>query len=203
MDNSDNRDWVGGKKSVYTTLGASSHSKDERENRDYYATDPVAMELLLAEETFARKVWEPACGEGHLAKVLEAHGYAVLSSDIVYRGYGNPEPYNFLSPGPNGFDGDIITNPPYRHALEFVEKALDIVEDGNKVAMFLKLQFLEGKGRKRFFKKYPPKIIYVSSSRIKCAKNGDFDSMQSSAVAYGWFIWEKGYTGEPVIRWIN
>ena len=49
------------------------------------------------------------------------------------------------------------------------------MDDGNRLALFLKVQFLEGKKRKELFSKYPPKVIYVSSSRIKCAKNGDFD----------------------------
>ena len=84
-----------------------------------------------------------------------------------------------------------------------MEKALQIVQEGSKVAMFLKLTFLEGKARKELFQKYPPKTVYVSSSRIKCAMNGDFDSIGSSATAYAWFIWEKGYDGDTIIKWFN
>lgn len=72
--------------------------------------------------------------------------------------------------------------------------------------MFLKVQFLEGKKRKKLFEKYPPKIIYVSSSRLLCAKNADFEGMikgGGSAVAYAWFIWEKGYKDHPIIKWFN
>jgi hypothetical protein len=71
--------------------------------------------------------------------------------------------------------------------------------------MFLKIQFLEGKKRKILFEKFPPKTVYVSSSRILCAPNGDFESMKKngSAVAYCWFIWEKGFNGDPVIKWFN
>lgn len=103
-------------------------------------------------------------------------------------------------------EGDIITNPPYKYAIDFIYKALSIIPDGHKVAMFLKIQFLEGKERKELFRVYPPKIVYVSSSRILCAKNGEFKKMISgggSAVAYAWFLWEKGYNGETIIRWIN
>jgi hypothetical protein len=101
------------------------------------------------------------------------------------------------------WEGDIITNPPYSKALEFVEHSLDIISSGHKVAMFLKLTFLEGKQRAKLFKENPPKRIWVSSSRLKCAKNGDFDNIGSSATAYAWFIWEKGYKGYPEIRWFN
>lgn len=73
---------------LFVTLGASSHSNTDREKNDYYATDPVAMELLLDLEQFATDIWECACGAGHLSKVLEKHGYNVTSTDLVYRGYG-------------------------------------------------------------------------------------------------------------------
>ena len=101
------------------------------------------------------------------------------------------------------FDGDIITNPPYKYAKEFVEHALDLVPNGHKVAMFLKFTFAEGKARKQLFLEQPPKTVYASSSRLICAKNGDFDSISSSAVAYAWYVWEKGYTGETVLKWFN
>lgn len=201
--NPQSKDWVGNMNSIYRTLGASNHTEKEREQHDYYATEPKAMELLLAEEQFAPVIWECACGEGHLSKVLEANGYEVISTDLVYRGFGDSEPLDFLKETLDGFEGDIITNPPYKYALDFVKKALESVQQGRKVAMFLKLQFLEGKTRKQFFLENPPKVIYVSSSRLICAMNGEFDKISSSAVAYTWFVWEKGFHGDPVIKWIN
>lgn len=102
--------------------------------------------------------------------------------------------------------GDIITNPPYKIAKEFVEHSLAIAETGSKVAMFLKLTFLEGKERRKMFDKYPPKVVYVASGRLQCAKNGDFETYSAgvgTAVAYAWYIWEKGYTGETTLRWFN
>ena len=79
------------------------------------------------------------------------------------------------------------------------------MQHGAKVAMLLKLTFLEGRERRALFRDYPPKRVYVSSRRIMCAKNGDFASMtgKSSAMAYAWFVWEKGYKGETVVRWFN
>lgn len=70
----------------------------------------------------------------------------------------------------------------------------------------LKFSFLKEKARKELFKKYPPKCVYVSSSRILCAKNALFDEMRAgggSAVAYAWYEFEKGYTGESKLKWIN
>ena len=76
-------------KAVFTPLGASNHSTSEREPHDYYATDPKAAELLLAVEDFSQVIWEPACGEGHLSKVFEQAGHTVISTDLIYRGYGS------------------------------------------------------------------------------------------------------------------
>ena len=158
-------------------------------------------------EDFSPYIWECACGEGHLSKVLSERGYKVKSSDIIDRGYMGTQIVDFLSVTKADIDKDytrdIITNPPYKYAKEFVNHALDISMDSTKVAMFLKLTFLEGKARRELFEKYPPKIIYVFSSRVKCAKNGDFSSAGSSAVAYAWFIWEKGFKGDPIIRWLD
>ena len=178
---------------------------EERHSEDYYATEPKALELLLEQEEFSKTVWEPAVGGGHLAEVLKSHGYNVVCSDIVDRGYENTMLIDFFKDGYN-MGCDIITNPPYKYAKEFVEKALELVGSGGKVAMFLKLTFLESKKRRELFEKYPPKVIYVSSSRLQCAKNGDFATYKQgvgTAVAYAWFVWEDGWQGEPVVRWLN
>lgn len=185
---------------LFLRLGASNHSGHERQKDDYYATEPKAVELLLEVEKFCPNILEPACGEGHISKVLIKNGYNVKSVDLIDRGYG--EVGDFLSPEVSKWKGDVITNPPYKCAQEFIEKALDIIPKGNKVAMFLKIQFLEGKRRKKLFKKYPPKRIWISSSRLQCGMNGKF-SHNSSAIAYAWFVWEKGYKGDTIISWIN
>lgn len=176
---------------------------EEREEHDYYATDPNAVELLLELETFEKNIWECATGENHIADVLKANGYNVRTSDLIIRKNGI-EQLDFLKSN-EIWEGDIITNPPYKYATEFIYKALESVKEGNKVSMFLKLQFLEGKERKKLFQKYPPKTIYVSSSRLRCAKNGDFDNKKhwSSAVCYCWYIWIKGYNGITELKWFN
>ena len=197
-------DWVGNANSIFKTLGASNHTDYERESNDYYATEPKAAELLLEVEDLHTAIWECACGEGHLAEVFKRHGYTVKATDLIDRGYGCGG-VDFLKENIR-FYGDIVTNPPYKYAREFVEHAIDTVADGYKVCMFLKLQFLEGKARRALFDTYPPKRIYVASGRLLCAKNGDFEKMKAgggSAVAYAWFVWEKGYTGDTVVKWIN
>ena len=186
---------------VYTTLWARNLATLERHKEDFYATEPKATELLLEVEKFKDTILEPACWMGHISEVLKKHWHNVISYDLIDRWYGETKDCFDIKENHN----DVISNPPYKIAREFIEHLLDISDDGVKVAMFLKIQFLEWKARKEFFKKYPPKVIYVSSSRLYCAINGDFSFREkvSSAVAYGWFIWEKGFTWEPTIRWIN
>ena len=199
------KDWTGDRRSIYKMLGASNHTKKERQNEDYYATDPKAAKLLLGLEDFSSDIWECACGEGHLSKVFQDAGYNVRSTDLIDRGFGETG-VDFLSIDNIHWNGDIVTNPPYKYAQEFVEKSLTIIPDGKKVAMFLKIQFLEGKGRKNLFLSHPPKTVYVSSSRLLCAKNAEFKKMiegGGSAVAYAWYVWEKGYKGETVLKWFN
>lgn len=199
------KDWVGNSKTTFVQLGASSHSEVERETNDYYATDPNTLRIFL--KALARdnlkintNVWECACGEGHLSEVLHGDGYIVVSTDLIDRNYGTPN-VDFLKQTEK-WKGDILTNPPYKYAKEFVEHSLELIEDGQQVIMLLKIQFLEGKDRRKFFEKYPPKYVYVNSSRQTCYLNGDMSKKLSSASCYCWFIWEKGFKGEPLIRWV-
>jgi len=197
------KDWTGSQSSVFKTLAASNHTDAERKAFDYYATHPVAGELLMMIEKFSQQIWEPACGEGHLSSVFTELGFDVKSTDLVNRGFG--EQMDFLSINNTEWIGDIITNPPYSYAKEFIQKALSIIPDGNKVAMFLKITFLESQNRAQFFRDTPPIRIWVSSNRIPCAKNGDFvqASKDGSAVCYAWFIWKKGFQGKPTVDWFN
>lgn len=198
------KDWTGNSKAVYSTLAASNHSETERVDNDYYATPPKAVEELLKREQFNHYVWECAVGGGHIADVLKQNGFDVRCSDIVDRGYTDTEVADFLHTerDKNDFARDIITNPPYSMATEFVKHALDISMDATKVAMFLKIQFLESKKRYELFKEYPPKRVYVFVNRVNCGKNGVFGK-ESSAVCYCWFVWEKGFKGKPMIDWIE
>ena len=197
-------------RTMFRIIGASNHTEQDREKNDYYATDPIAVNKLLAVERPNRQIWECACGEGHLSRRLTEFGFKVHSTDIQDRGYEHFDgELDFLTAKNAPFEGyyfDILTNPPYRYAKEFVEKALDLLPNGCRCYMFLKLTFLEGKARYAdLFMRTPPRRIYVFSERVLCAKNGDFEKVREggcSAVAYAWFVWQKGFQGEPTIGWI-
>lgn len=198
------------KDAIYKTIGASNHTDKEREKDDYYATDPIAIDKLLKVETPYDHIWECAAGGGHLASRLKELNFQVTTSDIIERNYKLDFTHDFLKISQCGLgvneEYDILTNPPYKNAKEFVLHALNLIRNGRKVYMFLKLTFLESKARyKELFSKYPPKKVYVFSERVLCAKNAEFQKMKDgggSAVAYAWYVWEKGYQGKTEIEWI-
>jgi hypothetical protein len=200
------KDWTGNTKSMFTMLGSSSHALEDRQQHDYYATEPKAIELLLEFETFNKNILEPCVGQGHLAEVLKEKGYNLSCYDLIDRGYPGTTTKDYLNLVDDPlefFDGDIITNPPYSMCNEFIARSLELIPSGNRVAMFMGLNFVEGKKRKEFLQKYPIHTIYVSSSRLNCAKNGDFVKYTSSAKCYAWFIWVKGYKGKTNFEWFN
>lgn len=196
------KDWTGNKATAFSTLGASNHSSYERQEHDYYATDPVAIDMLAQTGFFSgvKTVWEPACGGGHLSKRMIDLGLKVISTDLYDQGFGE-RGIDFLSSTTSIADS-IVTNPPYKYALEFCKKCIELRVP--KFAMFLKLTFLEGQKRQPFFTDYPPRYVAVCVNRVQCALNGDADMFaKSSAACYAWFIWKKGYTGKPEILWIR
>lgn len=203
------KDWIGNGNSIFKTLGASNHTDKERQTDDFYATDPSAIDLLLSytDIVLPKKIWEPSCGMGHLSRRLVERGYDVMSTDLVYRGYGEGG-VNFFEQLvlPRCDIGCILTNPPYKYATEYVTHALSLLRDGGLLCLFLKTTFAEGSERyKRIFSITPPQFVLQCVKRVLCAKNGEFDYMRAhggSAVSYAWWVWQKGYKGKTTLDWI-
>lgn len=185
-----------GSRNVYVTLGASNHSDTERHPDDLYCTHPDAVHELMRLERFSGRVWEPCDGLGHISDALASYGLDVRRSDLHTRGR-DIERVDFLAQT-ESFDGDIITNPPYSCATAMVRKAIDTVTAGHKVAMWLRILYLESMERKALFTQHPPRRVWVSSRRIPCGKDGHFGA---SAQGYAWYVWEKGWRGVTALGW--
>ena len=184
-----------------TSLSGTSVSRVRVEN-DYYATPTESTKALLNEENFVGSILEPCCGEGHISKVLKEYGYDVISNDLVDRGYGE---YNQDYLASTNLKADnVITNPPFKYAKEFIEKSLQ--DTTGKVAMFCKIQLLEGVSRKELFENTPLKTVYVFSKRQNPLRNGspvdENGKKWSSTMCFAWFVWEHGYEGNPQIKWL-
>lgn len=179
------------------SIVGSSRNNGERDADDFYPTPAYAVEELLKREVFIGNVWECACGEGDISQVLKKAGYEVISTDLIDRGYG--EQIDFLKS--NLIADNIITNPPYKIALDFVLKAKK--QSTKKIAMFLKTVWLESESRYDMFqdKEFPLKKIYQFSKRVTLYKSG-IKMKNSGMIAYAWYVWDKEYKGNPTIDWI-
>lgn len=171
---------------------------------DFYATPSEATEALFEVEKFWGNVVEPACGNGMMSEIIKKYN-KVSSSDLYDRGYGYIG-IDFLTNDKHFMyqPQNIITNPPFSLFQEFAERALKMATD--KVALFGKLQALEGQKRATFMENSPLKTVYVFKKRINPMRNGisvdESGKKWASTMAFAWYVWEKGYKGEPVIRWI-
>ena len=189
---------------------AGGNPAAQRVENDFYATNPKAVNMILNKYNFyAQNILEPCVGQGHIAHVIDEfynHSKNITAIDIVDRGYPNTIVTDFLNyQTEKRYDG-IITNPPYSLAKEFVEKGMELLTDNGQMLMFLKIQFLEGAKRKDFFKKYPPKYIYVFTNRMATWNNGEpldpKGKRWATTMCHAWFIWEKNSMTEPIIRWL-
>lgn len=165
---------------------------------DFYQTPEWAIKALLTRiDINNKKVVEPCCGNGAIAKLIpNCVGFDIRTDDNVWGIKGK----NIFEARDKCCD-IIITNPPYFCAQEIIEKSLNMAKD--RVYMLLKLQFLESSSRYEFFQNTPLKNVYVFCKRITMYPGNDEKPKNSGQIAYAWYEWEHGYNGKPMIEWIK
>lgn len=173
---------------------------ETREKDDYYPTPPAGTRALLSVEKFEGAIWEPACGAGDMSRVLESAGYDVISTDLVDRGYGQPRQDFLMEWAPRA--PNIVTNPPFKLAEEFVLKALAL--STGKVAILARLAWLEGKQRRELFENTPLARVWVFAGRLHMQK-GEIAGASGAGgmLAFAWFVWEHGHKGPPALGWVS
>lgn len=198
---------------------AGGNPERGRVEYDYYATNPKDVSNFL--KTLHRdgvvfpgsSFLEPCTGGGHIVEACKSSTYLPTGQqwttiDLVDRGYPLSAQGDFLLMNfSDTFDG-IITNPPFALAAEFIDKCMHILSEDGMLAMFLKIQFLEGENRRELFHRYPPRYVYVLRSRTSTWNNGmefnpDNGKPWAGVITYCWYVWQKGSTAEPVIRWVD
>ena len=185
--------------------GNNPDNKRERPEHDFYATPSCSITSILKKVILTGTILEPACGDGTISKILRVHypHSIIVSTDLIYRGYGVGD-VDFLTHDFGQKYDNIITNPPFKYAKEFIEKGLEWSTD--KVVMFAKIQLLEGKSRFKMFEKSPLKYVYVHSERQSPWMNGnplnEKGKKWNSAMCFAWFVFQHKYKGEPIIRWL-
>lgn len=187
-------------------VGSERSDGSEREENDYYATDKKAILDLAKFENIYGNVWENAVGEGNLYyEILKLPNVTkVIGTDLIDRTNGEFDCKDFLQHDTKTTNTEIdwiITNPPYKFGKEWVEKSIQSVKDNGKVALLMKLVWLESESRYNMFKTLPLKSVYVYSKRLGVYKN-NIKTKNSGIIQYAWFVFDKEYIGKPTIDWI-
>jgi hypothetical protein len=177
----------------------------ERSANDFYCEPRWAVDALLDVERFDGLVWDPAAGRDNIPQACRARDIQAIGSDLVARGEATVyAPLDFLGaadaprfPRPE----NIISNPPYAFAEAFIERALSLAS--RKVAMLLRLSFLEGQRRGEMFQRTPLARVWVFSSRVSMPPGDVAVEANGGAVAFAWFVWEHGHSGPPSLGWLR
>lgn len=182
-----------------------SQRTEAKDSADDFPTPPWAtrglVEYILEDKDSLAKLtcWEPACGAGHMSKVLKEYFGSVRSSDAYEYNYGEILDFITSPIQPESYDW-VITNPPFRHAEEFVLRALMIAKNG--VAILARSVFLESSGRYRaIFRDNPPTKFAQFTERVPMVK-GRLDKKASTATGYAWLVWEKTNIQHPRLMWV-
>ncbi len=171
---------------------------------DLYETPDVAVHALMRVEKLPEVVWECACGPGRIVNVLRNAGHKVYATDLV--DYGCPDSESgvdfLMEKAPSFAVGAIVTNPPYKLANQFVAHALALGLP--KVVMLLRLAFLESNRRSAILDGGLLARVYIFRKRLPMMhRDGWAGRKASSAICFGWFIWELGHSGPAELHRIS
>jgi hypothetical protein len=189
----------------YQSHAVSAQRIEPADSPDDFPTPPWATRALLEHVLNDKRrlagmtCIEPACGAGHMAKVLKEYFADVRSYDAYDYGYGSIRDFLTYPHEARACDW-VITNPPFQSAEEFVLRAFKVARKG--VAILARTVFLESVGRyNTIFKDFPPTKFAQFTERVPMIK-GRLDAKATTATAYAWFVWEKDHTVAPRLVWV-
>lgn len=175
----------------------------ERGN-DVYQTPPEAVEALLRAENLPSIIWEPACGPGSIVRVLRSSGRQVYATDLV--DYASPDQdqfgWDFLMETqlPLGVEA-VVTNPPFKNANEFVEKALSLCP---RVYMLLRLAFLESERRSQILDGGQLARVHVFRNRLPMMHREGWEGPKSgNSMCFACFVWDIDHDGPASLNRIS
>lgn len=179
---------------------------EAKDSRDDFPTPPWATRALLEHVILPRmpeltnqSCLEPACGAGHMDKVLREYFGSTAASDVFDYGYGKVADFRSAPHGVASFDW-VITNPPFNLAEDFIDRSRKIARRG--VAILARTVFIESVGRfERLFSPHPPAIFAQFVERVPMVK-GRLDKKASTATGYAWFIWLNEDVRSTELVWI-
>jgi hypothetical protein len=164
---------------------------------DLYETPVVAVEALLRVEQLPHRIWEPAAGKGAIVRVLRNHSHNVIASDVHdYGGLDFVGDFLAQERMPDGCEA-IVTNPPFKIAEPFVERALELAP---LVIMLLRLAFLESERRCHILEGRGLARVHVFRKRLPMMHRDEWVGKKAnSGMAFAWMVWLHGYNSGPTI----
>ncbi len=189
------------------TPGSHNRSSSFRPDDDHYPTPRAAIIPLMRTLALPPHIWEPACGEGHIAETMRDYGYQVEATTLVDRGYGETG-IDFLTER-EARAKVIITNPPFSLDEEFVLHAMSLGVD--LAIFFLSIKWLCGGDRyRRIMGPTPPCLVMPFIERIKffAGDTPEADQPGWNTQDFAWFVWRrlpngKYFKGAPTIAWLS
>jgi hypothetical protein len=184
-------------------LMQSTHIAEDRGLDAYFTPIEAVLAMLdLERRDMPTLLWEPACGDGAIVKPLREHGFAVRASDVVDYGCPDAEIRDYFDVKNDMPERGIVTNPPFKLALRFAEKA---VKESYFTAFLLRTNFLESVERLSFFRRTPPSRIWISSRRLPMMHRYGWNGPKApSNTCHAWFIWQSDrVTGVPIVQWFD
>jgi hypothetical protein len=188
-----------------TSHAVMSQRIEAPDSLDDFPTPPWAtralIEHVIDEKLVIGKMscLEPACGAGHMSKVLKEYFATVHDADVSDYGYGEVRDFLMYPYATNSYDW-VVTNPPFRLAEDFVLRSLKVARVG--VAILARTVFLESAGRYRaIFESTPPTKFAQFVERVPMVK-GRLDKSATTATGYCWLVWDRRRTDRAQLVWI-
>lgn len=181
----------------------SKRSGYERDPYDWYVEPAWTVEALAEREPFHGTILDPCAGQGTIPAVFAARGHRALAGDIVDRGYPDTIDADWFDLSgfwrERVFD-NIVSNPPYGRATEFIELAL--ARARRKVAVLVRTDFLASQIRYPLFTRGPTARVYIFSRRPNIPPGGREVVPHGGQHDFCWIVWEHDHFGPPTIHWL-
>jgi hypothetical protein len=180
----------------------SSHHHVDRGLDAYFSPPEAALSLMHIEGQYLPKcIWEPAAGDGAIVRPFLNAGFTVIASDLIDYGLEDCRSgVDYLKAAPVREPHGIVTNPPYKLAMKFAEKALC---ETFYLALLLRTNFLESTTRLSFFREHQPARIWISSRRLPMMHRHGWQGPRAPSNTFAWFVWDERSDQKRIVDWFD
>jgi hypothetical protein len=179
----------------------------ERDPHDWYVEPYECSAALFSVEEFEGSIWDPACGIGRIVESARSAGFQSIGTDLVSRGPICSRISDFLCREYTPEFSNIVTNPPFRLAEEFIREAIEILPSKGKLAAILPLVWLSGFSSKRdWLPRSPLKTVYPLSPRPSMPPGKVIEAgirPGNGTKDFAWLVWQRDFEGLASVKFLN